>query len=178
MNPRTGKIQLTGPWPVQGGAVVVPTGTFLSFKEWRFNGMALPWPPPVTCQAQDQESYNELLKHYEPHRVANPPQQTPKFGGEERQRAASRMSNISIEQAIENATTFSKAFPQMADQLVGALTEMKEERDAIEVDLEKKREEHRQVEESIAAARRELADVQAQRNKILDMFTRGVSNAA
>jgi hypothetical protein len=132
-NPRIGRIQLTAPWPIQGGAVVVPTGTFLDFKKWSFGGQDLPWAPPVSCVAIDEAAYTEMLKHHERHRVVFRPQE--KSVGEERQREASRMSNISIEQAIENATTLSKAFPQMADQLIAALKEMKEERNAVEEDL-------------------------------------------
>jgi hypothetical protein len=170
----SGRIQLTGDWPVQGGAVVIPTGTFLSFKDWRWNGQELPWPPPVTCVALDQQSYQELLKHYEPHKVSCRPQEK---SGDERQTRKPEAS-MSIEQIIETATALKQSLPQMADQLISALTSMKDERDAIEEDLEKRREEHQKVEASVAVARAQLADIEAERNRIHAMFRVEKSDAA
>jgi hypothetical protein len=47
---------------------------------------------------------------------------------------------------------------------------MKDERDAIEEELNKKREEYQQMEARLLAARRELADIEAERNRITGMF--------
>jgi hypothetical protein len=174
----SGRIQLTGDWPVQGGAVLIPAGTFLSFSHWQWRGQELPWPPPVSCVALDQASHDELLKHYEPHRVSYQPQEIGKFGGERKPSKEASMSNIGIEQMIEHATALSKTLPQMADQLIAALTAMKDERDAIEEDLNERREEHRQVEASIAVARRELADIEAERKRIHAMFARAEKSDA
>ena len=175
MKPRysSGRVQLAADWPT--GSFLVPSGTILHFSDWKWNGHELGWPPPPTCLALDEASYKELQKYYPPHMLSFRPE-TQKFGGEERQpREASKMS---MEQSIEHVTALSKTLPQMTDQLIGALQAMLEEREAIEDDLNKRREEHQKVEANLDAARRELADVQAERNRIIDMFTRGLANAA
>ena len=58
------RYQLTGAWPIEGGAKLVPVGTVLDTEEWTWNGVALPWPPPVNALALDQEAYDALLRHY------------------------------------------------------------------------------------------------------------------
>jgi hypothetical protein len=104
------------------------------------------------------------------------PQKTQKFAGEERKR---REASMSMEQSIENATALTKSLPQMAYKLVATLLAMKDERDAIEEELNKKREEHQKVEASVAAARAELRDIQAERDRIFAMFrVEEKSNAA
>src|SRR5690242_4594671 len=101
------------------------------------------------------------------------------------------MSNI--EQMIENASALSKSLKQAADDFVAALTSMRNQAVSIEADLherkigisneidrlsvglEGRRQEHRQVEQSIAGLRAQLAslqaDFQADRNKIKAMFS-------
>ena len=169
MKPRysSGRVQLAADWPT--GSFLVPSGTILHFSDWKWNGHELGWPPPPTCLALDEASYKELLKHYPPHMLSFRPE-TQKFGGEERQpREASKMS---MEQSIERAVELSKSLPQMADQLIAALQSMLAERDAIEEDLNKKREQHQKVEANLDAARRELADIEGERKRIHGMFTR------
>ena len=64
------RFQLTNHgWPIRGGAVLIPTGTVLDRADWKYAGWDLPWPPPVNAIALDQEGYDEMLKHYERHRI-------------------------------------------------------------------------------------------------------------
>jgi len=65
------RFQLTQDWPV--GALLVPARTILDQRNWRWTGVALPWPPPVTAMALDQEAYDELLKHHPHHLVQSVP---------------------------------------------------------------------------------------------------------
>jgi hypothetical protein len=104
--------------------------------------------------------------------VSYSPREAHKFAVEERKPSGMSKSNMSMEQMIENATALSKSLPQMADQLVTTLTAVKDERDAIEEDLNKKREEYQEMEASLAAARRQLSDIQAERDRILGLFKR------
>jgi hypothetical protein len=64
---------LSGPWPVQGGAMLIPAGTILDRDDWKFNGVALTWPPPMNAVAMDQDAYDALLKHYEYFRILTRP---------------------------------------------------------------------------------------------------------
>ncbi len=64
------RYQLTGHgWPIEGGAKLVPVGTILDTEDWTWNGTTLPWPPPVNAMALDQESYDELARHYDYFRI-------------------------------------------------------------------------------------------------------------
>jgi hypothetical protein len=67
--------QLTGcGWPIEGGAKLVPVNTILDRASWQWNGVDLPWPPPINAVALDQAAYDELLLHYPANRIltANP----------------------------------------------------------------------------------------------------------
>jgi hypothetical protein len=99
----SGRIKLSADWPASG--VLVPSGTDLSFSDWRWNGLALPWPPPPACQALNQASYDELLKHYPAHMLSFRPQETQKFADEKPRREAS----MSMEQSIETAVALTKS---------------------------------------------------------------------
>jgi len=63
------RYQLTGAWPIEGGAKLVPVGTILDTEDWTWNGATLPWLPPVNAMALDQESYDELAGHYDYFRI-------------------------------------------------------------------------------------------------------------
>jgi len=58
------RFQLGEGWPIRGGSMVVPASTILDRKEWSFNGIALPWPPPLNVICLDQEAFDEMLKAY------------------------------------------------------------------------------------------------------------------
>jgi hypothetical protein len=56
-------------WPINGGAMLIPTGTMLDGLDWKWQGVALPMPPPVNAAAMDQEAYDELRKHDPANRI-------------------------------------------------------------------------------------------------------------
>jgi hypothetical protein len=55
------------------GQYLIPAGTTLDRADWQWNGVTLPWPVPANAMALDQEAYDELCRHHEPHRVLVPP---------------------------------------------------------------------------------------------------------
>ena len=72
---------LLGDWPINGGALVVPVGTFLEYIEgapsativaqpWgvgaQFNGMAVPIPLPINARCEDQAAYDQMVTWYTP----------------------------------------------------------------------------------------------------------------
>jgi hypothetical protein len=63
------RFQLLGDWPINGGATLIPQGAMMDRADWKWNGFQLPWPPPINAMALDNEAYDELLKHYERHRI-------------------------------------------------------------------------------------------------------------
>jgi hypothetical protein len=58
-----------GGWPIRGGSVVVPSGTFLSRDDWTYLGFELPWPPPENLIPLTQDAYNEMAKHHPYYRI-------------------------------------------------------------------------------------------------------------
>lgn len=56
--------QLMGPWPVNGGALTVPAGTFIDGNDPQWCGMRLPSVMPIDAKALDQDAYNALLRWY------------------------------------------------------------------------------------------------------------------
>jgi hypothetical protein len=56
--------QLNGPWPICGGRILVPASAILDRASWVFNGIDLPYPPPIEAVALDQAAFDELLKFY------------------------------------------------------------------------------------------------------------------
>jgi hypothetical protein len=54
-------------WSV--GQYLIPTGTILDSADWKWNGIALPWPPPVSAAVMDQEAFDEMLKFYPAHSI-------------------------------------------------------------------------------------------------------------
>lgn len=69
MNATNADFQLTGDWPIAGGSLLIPVGTFLSLDDWQWQGVELPPSPPVTCLAISQRGYNKLLQFHEGHRI-------------------------------------------------------------------------------------------------------------
>jgi hypothetical protein len=59
------RFQLTGDWPCDGGANLIPVGTILDRDRWG----SLPWPPPINAAALDQAAYDLLLQHYPYNRI-------------------------------------------------------------------------------------------------------------
>jgi hypothetical protein len=64
------KYQLTHHgWPINGGATLIPVGAILDSADWKWHGVALPFPPPINAIPQDQEAFDVMVKHYERHRI-------------------------------------------------------------------------------------------------------------
>jgi hypothetical protein len=65
------RVQLTGPWPINGGAMVIPTSTILSNEsgDWTYNGIALPYPPPPNAAVLNQQSYDQMREFYSPQQI-------------------------------------------------------------------------------------------------------------
>ena len=61
------------PWPILGGSVSVPVGTYLSRRDWTYNGFPLPDALPVNLMALTKDAYEELHRYHEYHRVQTPP---------------------------------------------------------------------------------------------------------
>jgi hypothetical protein len=59
------RFQLAGPWPV--GQYAIPGGTVLERDNFTWNGIALPWPPPIDSIALNQSAYNDLIAAYPQH---------------------------------------------------------------------------------------------------------------
>ena len=55
--------QLNGPWPF--GQWLIPGNTILSSDDWTWNGMELPWPPPLNSVCLTQSAYNVMCEHYQ-----------------------------------------------------------------------------------------------------------------
>jgi hypothetical protein len=63
--------------------MVLPAGTILDAATdklgdrvgWKFQNVALTWPPPVNAMALDQDGYDEMLRHHPYWQI-----QTPGFG--------------------------------------------------------------------------------------------------
>jgi hypothetical protein len=58
------RVQLTGPWPINGGAMVIPVSTILDSTDWTYNGIALPYPPPPNAAVLNQQSYDQMREFY------------------------------------------------------------------------------------------------------------------
>ena len=68
-NATSADFQLTSPWPVQGGAVLIPSGAFLSLSDWTWNSVPLPSAPPKEAMALTQAGFNKLAQFYPSYQI-------------------------------------------------------------------------------------------------------------
>ena len=66
------KFRLLEPWPIKGGAMLVPPGTVLDTDEWSFNGVPLPKALPITAMPLDYQSHIEMRKWHPEHLIQRP----------------------------------------------------------------------------------------------------------
>jgi hypothetical protein len=69
------KFELHAPWPIHGGATLIPTGTILTGLPPTWGGHTLPLPLPLDAWAMDDAAWAQMKQWYpyDQHRLMTGP---------------------------------------------------------------------------------------------------------
>jgi hypothetical protein len=58
------RYRLLEPWPINGGACLVPAGTILDGNDLQWNGIPLPSALPLCAMPLDPQAYREMKRQH------------------------------------------------------------------------------------------------------------------